>query len=140
MPPLFVSAGEQRRTNIRCMKGRSRNISLGPPALCDACLRSCITLDQAGAICYHCGEGVFMHRMFWQVLICPQCRDNDATWCTQCRGSGMLSVPARDDDLSLVDLAAAWEYAIARAVANGRQESPAIEQLREALRELQLLL
>lgn len=81
-----------------------------------------------------------MHRMFWQVLICPQCRDNDATWCTQCRGSGMLSVPARDDDLSLVDLAAAWEYAIARAVANGRQESPAIEQLREALRELQLLL
>ncbi|WP_017462554.1 hypothetical protein [Dyella ginsengisoli] len=115
------------------MKGDPRNTAMTAPALCDACGRSCITLDQTGIVCYHCGLGCFMHRRFWQRLQCPDCSGVDATWCATCKGAGMLAEPKRDDDLDVADLLRAWEDAITRAEESGRADSPAIEGLRASL-------
>ena len=61
-----------------------RRISIttfGHAAICDVCWRSCITMDQDGGRCFHCGEGVFVHRRFWVQTLCHAC---DGEGCANC--------------------------------------------------------
>ena len=64
----------------------------GAPAVCDACGRRCITLDQAGIPCYHCREGVFLPREAWDFWACPGCNLQDP-FCPACHGHGWVAVP-----------------------------------------------
>lgn len=70
----------------------------GRAGYCDACQRSCLTLDQAGSLtepgidCYYCGRGQFRHRGLWYMMLCPACLGEHA-WCDWCRGFEFLPVP-----------------------------------------------
>lgn len=75
----------------------------GPAAICDACGRACVSLDQAGCICWFCGEGLFMHRRFWRFVACPECGGVGRVLCDRCNRVGVLVFPK--EDLDLLDLA-----------------------------------
>lgn len=64
----------------------------GPAGACDACGRTCCTLDQVGSLCYHCHAGVFMGRRWWTYW-----QDEDGVW---------WGTPREDIDLSA--LAEEW--------------------------------
>jgi hypothetical protein len=67
--------------------------TFGLAAICNVCWRSCITMDQEGARCWHCGQGVFVHRRFWAQTLCPTC--GGAGMCGHCE-KGLIVQPSED--------------------------------------------
>jgi hypothetical protein len=61
-----------------------RKIEPEPAGACDACARTCCTLDQVGIPCYYCHAGVFMGRQWWRFA-----RDGMGRW---------LATPREDID------------------------------------------
>lgn len=90
--------------------GRARaslsKLTFGPPGICDACGKRCITMDQVGIVCYHCFQGVFMHRSWWIYSSCPACGLIAWCDCEVCRGTGVVATPR--EDIRPEDLRAAW--------------------------------
>jgi len=98
-------------------------LTMPPPAICDACGRSCCTLDQAGAPCFHCGKGLFLHRRWWRFTPCPDCNAGGARClCDTCNRTGFLATPA--EDLDPDQLAQEWDAARARYIAHTGGQSP----------------
>jgi len=67
----------------------------GPPGICssETCRRSCCTLDQVGIRCYHCHEGVFIHRREWTFTKCPDCQGVFSALCSSCKHEGCIATP-----------------------------------------------
>ncbi len=66
---------------------------LGRPGFCNVCWRPCITLDQVGIRCYHCRQGVFVHRRYWDQR---ECECHGAFTCALCGGCGVVAIPKED--------------------------------------------
>jgi hypothetical protein len=49
-------------------------------------------MDQEGATCWHCGQGVFVHRRFWVQTLCPAC---EGAGCGGCE-KGLIIRPTED--------------------------------------------
>lgn len=84
--------------------GRKINkLVMGPAAICNVCGRRCTTLDEAGIVCYHCGEGIFIHRSFWIYRPCPACAGEFSVACDVCNKVGCLAI-AKECELDLTYL------------------------------------
>ena len=82
----------QRET--RCYYRPMISLRRTPPAICDNCGCSCITLNQAGICCFHCHAGTFVHRSHWLFSEC-HCAGADPL-CEFCHGRGVLATPLDD--------------------------------------------
>lgn len=100
-----------RGRSVQRMGRRTYITTFGRPAICDACWRSCITMDQEGARCFHCGEGVFVHRRFWTQCLCREC---NGAGCDNCE-HGLVIFPSEDPDV-MAELPAYRAELTARAV------------------------
>ena len=83
------------RRTLPAMGRRTFITTFGLAAICDACWRSCITMDQEGGRCFHCGQGVFVHRRFWVQTLCNAC---NGTGCSSCE-KGLMIFPSEDPDV-----------------------------------------
>jgi len=81
---------------------------MGPAGICNVCGRACCTLDEAGIPCYHCFEGLFIHRQFWIYRACPECGGVGRTLCGMCNKVGCLAI-AKETEL---DVDALWHWLI----------------------------
>lgn len=80
--------------------GRTVNPWLfGRPGFCNVCGKPCCTMDQVDIRCYHCGQGSFVHRMYWHQV---GCTCGSAPGCPRCGGCGVIAIPREDDTV--------WEY------------------------------
>ena len=52
-------------------------------------------MDQEGGRCFHCREGVFVHRRFWVQTLCQAC---NGAGCGNCE-KGLVIFPSEDPDL-----------------------------------------
>ena len=84
------------------MRPKRNTKIMGPPAVCNVCGASCMTLNQAGQPCPRCNAGDLIHRRFWDTTECPVCHWSSGGLCGHCGGHGYLATPREDinmDDL-----------------------------------------
>ena len=77
----------------RYMGRQTSPTALGLAGICNVCRRSCITMDQAGSMCWFCGIGLFLPRPFWTQCLCPHC--SGIGMCPHCE-KGLLVEPVTE--------------------------------------------
>jgi hypothetical protein len=70
-----------------------------PSGACDACFKPVYTLMEVGMPCYHCQQGVFMHRGLWDFRLCPECGGAGRGACAYCDKTGWIVTPREDVEM-----------------------------------------